>query len=202
VAVTAGYISALARPDFFRWMDAANVDLKSFNPTFYRQVCGGHVERVLETLVWLKRESSVWIEVTTLLIPGLNDSESEIRQLSAWLLENLGPDVPLHLSAFHPDFRMLDRGATSPEVLFRAWQCARAAGLRFVYTGNIRAVESQSTRCAACGRLLIERKGYELGAWDLDGNGRCPGCRTKLAGVFGSGTSLGVSGESEIEANG
>ena len=163
---------------------AANVDLKAFTGEFYHKLCFGELEPVLDTLRWLKSETSVWFEVTTLLIPGHNDSEEEIARLSDWFLKNLGPDVPLHFTAFHPDFKMLDVPVTPPETLVRARKQALAAGLRHVYVGNIHDQENDSTYCASCGQVLIERDWYELGLYNLDGHGRCTFCDARLPGRF------------------
>jgi pyruvate formate lyase activating enzyme len=183
VAVTAGYITPQARPDFYAAMDAANVDLKAFTDTFYKKLCYAELAPVLDTLVWLKHESKVWFEVTTLLIPGQNDSEAEVAQLVEWFAANLGPEVPLHFTAFHPDFKMTDLPATPPSTLTRARAQALAAGLEHVYTGNTHDVAGQSTYCAGCGALLIERDWYQLGAWNLEG-GACKQCKKPLAGHF------------------
>jgi pyruvate formate lyase activating enzyme len=187
VAVTAGYITSAARPRFFAGMDAANVDLKAFSERFYHKLCFAELEPVKETLVWLARESEVWVEVTTLLIPGENDSEDEVARLCGWMVEALGPDVPLHFTAFHPDFKLTEHPPTPVSTLRRARQQALAAGLRYVYTGNVRDLEGQSTRCASCGALLIERDGYELGTWGLDDAGSCLRCRAQLPGRFSGG---------------
>jgi len=184
VAVTAGYVEAAARRDFFAWMDAANVDLKGFSESFYHKLCSAKLRPVLDTLVYLKHETSVWLEITTLLIPGENDSPEELRALSRWVVENLGPDVPLHFTAFHPDFRMRDIPATPPETLRRARETARAAGIHHVYTGNVHDRDGQSTWCAGCGGLLIERDWYQLGEWNLDAQGCCRACGTRCPGVF------------------
>jgi pyruvate formate lyase activating enzyme len=184
VAVTAGYVTETARADVFRHIDAANVDLKGFTEDFYRQVCLGHLEPVLETLEWLVHESDTWVEVTTLLIPGLNDSEAEIDELCAWFAERLGPDVPLHFTAFHPDFRMRDVAATPAATLSRARRQAMRAGLRYVYTGNVHDPGGQSTFCPHCGQLAIERDWYQLGHWGLDADGCCASCGGRIAGHF------------------
>jgi pyruvate formate lyase activating enzyme len=184
VAVTAGYISPEARPEFYAHMDAANVDLKAFTEQFYHKLCFAELQAVLDTLVWLKRETRVWFEVTTLLIPGHNDSEEEVGRLCDWFAQNLGPEVPLHFTAFHPDFKMLDVPHTQAATLTRARQQARAAGLRHVYTGNVHDPSGQSTYCASCGRLLIERDWYELGQWNLDAQGCCRFCGARLAGYY------------------
>jgi pyruvate formate lyase activating enzyme len=165
-------------------MDAANIDLKAFTNQFYEQLCFARLEPVLDTLRWLKLETKVWLEVTTLLIPGYNDSEEEVAQLCAWFVRNLGQDVPLHFTAFHPDFKMLDIPSTPTSTLTRARQQALNAGIHHVYTGNVYDVEGQSTACASCGCLLIERSGYTLGQWNLGTDGRCKFCGARLAGHF------------------
>jgi pyruvate formate lyase activating enzyme len=184
VAVTAGYITDEARPEFYAGMDAANVDLKGFSEEFYRKVCLGSLQPVLDTLVYLKRETKVWFELTTLLIPGQNDSTEELSRQVDWILEHLGPDVPLHFSAFHPDFKMLDLPRTPEATLRRARRLALDAGLRHVYTGNVHDADGGSTYCHACGVRLIERDWYQLGEWRLDAQGRCAACATPLPGVF------------------
>jgi pyruvate formate lyase activating enzyme len=184
VAVTAGYVCPEPRRELFAAMDAANVDLKAFSESFYHRVCGGHLAPVLDTLVYLKRETDVWLEITTLLIPGENDSEAEIEAASRFVVEELGPDVPWHFTAFHPDYRLLDRPPTPPATLRRARAIARAHGMRHVYTGNVHDPEGQSTTCAGCGALLIGRDGYEIGAWNLDDSGHCLACGERLPGVF------------------
>ncbi|MBY6107055.1 AmmeMemoRadiSam system radical SAM enzyme [Ferrimonas balearica] len=188
VAVTAGYINPEPRAEFFAGMDAANVDLKGFTEGFYKRVCGGHLEPVLDTLRYLRRETEVWFEITTLLIPGLNDSDSELHQMAAWIRDELGPDVPLHFSAFHPDFKMLDRPATPPATLARARTIAMAEGLHYVYTGNVHDPKGGSTWCPGCGALVIERDWYQLGQWgvtaDATGAGRCAQCGEAIPGRF------------------
>jgi len=184
VAVTAGYICPEPRRDFYARIDAANVDLKGFTEEFYRAVCGAHLEPVKETLVYLAHETEVWLEVTTLLIPGYNDSERELDALSGWFAEALGPDVPLHFTAFHPDWKMRDVPATPPETLTRARRIALGNGLRYVYTGNVRDEEGGSTYCPKCGVVVIGRDGYEITRWHLDGAGRCESCRAPLPGRF------------------
>ncbi|MBL9139259.1 MAG: AmmeMemoRadiSam system radical SAM enzyme [Verrucomicrobiales bacterium] len=184
VAVTAGYMLDDARAEFYRHMDAANVDLKAFSEAFYRRQCIGELAPVLETLIWLKRETSVWLEVTTLLIPGLNDSPEEIGRLCDWFLEHLGPDTPLHFTAFHPDYKLTHLPSTSSEIVRAARRVATTAGLRFVYTGNIRDPDGQTTRCPACGTIVIGRNGYDLTRWGLTPTGVCVGCGTTLSGRF------------------
>ncbi len=184
VAVTAGYVCDAPRRELFREIDAANVDLKGFSEDFYHRICGGHLQNVLETLVYLKHETQVWLELTTLLIPGENDSDEELNRASEWVVEKLGPDVPWHFTAFHPDYRMLDHPPTPPATLTRARRIARSHGVRYAYTGNVRDPEGQSTWCHGCGGLLIERDGYELGAWNLDAAGACRACGTRCPGLF------------------
>ncbi len=185
VAVTAGYVCPAPRAELFACMDAANVDLKGFSEDFYSGITAGHLEPVLDTLRWLVRETSVWTEITTLLIPGLNDSDPEVDQLTRWVLEDLGPDVPLHFTAFHPDWKMTDRPHTEAATLSRARGIALANGLHHVYTGNVRDLAGGETHCATCGELLIARDGYRLLHWNVDA-GRCPACQAALPGVFES----------------
>lgn len=184
VAVTAGYMCPEPRVEFYRHMDAANVDLKGFTERFYYKICGGELKPVLETLEYLKHETRVWFEITTLLIPGENDSDAELDQLSAWVMDRLGPDVPLHFSAFHPDWKMLDKPPTPPATLTRAREIARRNGLHYVYTGNVHDSDGGSTWCHTCGTRLIERDWYELGEWQLDASGKCMNCGEPLPGVF------------------
>jgi pyruvate formate lyase activating enzyme len=184
VAVTAGYMNPGPRERFFRHVDAANVDLKAFTEAFYFKLTAAHLAPVLETLEYLVRETKVWTEITTLLIPGENDSAAEIARLSEWVVDRLGPDVPLHFTAFHPDFRMLDKPPTPPETLARARQIALKAGVRYAYVGNVHDVGRQSTYCHACGERVIERDWHALGRWELGVEGRCKACGTPVAGVF------------------
>jgi pyruvate formate lyase activating enzyme len=184
VAVTSGYICEEPRTEFFRHVDAANVDLKAFSEGFYKKICSGELAPVLDTLLYLKNETNVWFELTTLLIPGENDSDDELHRASAWIAENLGPDVPWHFTAFHPDYRMMDTPATPPGTLTRAREIARGHGLRYVYTGNVHDEDGGSTYCHACGARLIGRDWYVITAWNLDDDGRCRDCGTPCAGVF------------------
>jgi len=184
VAVTAGYIRAQPRRDFFAVMDAANVDLKAFSEDFYWQQTGAHLQEVLDTLLYLKHETQVWIELTTLLIPGLNDSDAELQALTAWVAEALGPQVPLHFSAFHPDHRMRNVPATPAATLLRARQIGLQAGLQHVYTGNLHHAEGDTTRCPVCAATLIRRDWYQLLDYRLDAHGCCPDCGSPLAGRF------------------
>jgi pyruvate formate lyase activating enzyme len=184
VAVTAGYICPEPRKEFFAAMDAANVDLKAFTERFYRSVCGAELAPVLETLEYVKRETQTWLEITTLLIPGENDSDSELDAMTQWIAARLGPDVPLHFSAFHPDWKMGEHPPTPPATLTRARRIAMQNGLRYVYTGNVHDRAGGSTWCHGCGELLIERDWYELGRWGLTPEGCCAKCGTKIPGVF------------------
>jgi len=184
VAVTAGYMCREPRAEFYRHMDAANVDLKGFSERFYRRMCGGELAPVLETLEYLRHETKVWFEITTLLIPDENDSDAELDALTQWVMEKLGPDVPLHFTAFHPDWKMLDKPRTPASTLTRAREIAIKNGLRYVYTGNVHDTEGSSTYCPGCGARVMERDGYELGEWKVDADGRCMNCGTRIAGVF------------------
>jgi pyruvate formate lyase activating enzyme len=184
VAVTAGYMCDEPRREFYRQMDAANVDLKGFTERFYRKICGAELGAVLETLEFLKNETDVWVELTTLLIPGENDSDAEIDQMTQWIAEKLGPDVPLHFTAFHPDWKMRDIPATPPATLMRARSIALRNGLHYVYTGNIHDADGASTYCHRCKTRVIERDWYELGEWNLDAKGACLKCGTQIPGVF------------------
>jgi pyruvate formate lyase activating enzyme len=184
VAVTAGYVCPEPRRDLFAHMDAANVDLKGFTERFYHRLCAGHLEPVLDTLLYLKRETRVWLEVTTLLIPGENDTDEELHAMAEWMATHLGPDVPWHFTAFHPDWKMLDTPPTPVATLRRARGIARGYGLRYVYTGNVRDEEGGSTSCHGCGRVVIGRDGYTLTGWHLTDDGCCRSCGTRCAGVF------------------
>jgi pyruvate formate lyase activating enzyme len=184
VAVTAGYISEPAREEFFRHMDAANVDLKAFTESFYHKICGAHLENILETLVYLKKETKVWTELTTLLIPGENDSEKEIEEMTQWIVQNLGHDVPIHFTAFHPDWKMQGTQATAPATLVRARQIALKNGMHHVYTGNVHDTKGGSTYCPGCQQCVIERDWYTLGEWSLNANGACQHCGHRLVGHF------------------
>ena len=184
VAVTAGYICPGPRRDFYAHLDAANVDLKGFTEDFYRHVCGGELGAVLDTLQYLKHETSVWFELTTLLIPGLNDSDEELNAMTAWVVEHLGPDVPLHFTAFHPDFKLRDRPPTPPDTLTRARGIALANGVRHAYTGNVHDDDGQSTYCHACHVRVIQRDWYQLGEYRLDSQGKCQACGAQVPGVF------------------
>jgi AmmeMemoRadiSam system radical SAM enzyme/AmmeMemoRadiSam system protein B/uncharacterized protein (TIGR00296 family) len=183
VAVTAGYISPAARAEFFHAMDAANVDLKAFTEDFYERITYSKLQPVLDTLHWLKHESDVWFEITNLIIADTNDSPDELRRMCDWILQAVGAEVPVHFSAFHPDFRMMDQPRTPHETLVMARDIAIRQGLKFVYVGNVNDVFNQSTWCPGCGELLIERNWYQLGQWNLDGNS-CRKCGTSIPGRF------------------
>ncbi len=184
VAVSAGYINAEPRREFFQYIDAANIDLKAFTESFYHKICGGHLQNILETLQYIAHETNVWLELTTLIIPGENDSDAELNEMTSWVVENLGADVPMHFSAFHPDWKMQDTPATPPETLNRARQIAMRNGVHYAYTGNVHDRSGGSTYCPNCRELIIERDWYELGFWGLNEYGRCHTCGTNIAGVF------------------
>jgi pyruvate formate lyase activating enzyme len=184
IAVSAGYQCAEPRAEFYRYMDAANIDLKAFTEDFYHRVCGGHLRPVLETLQYIHHETTVWLEITTLLIPGENDSEQELEALTQWVVENLGPDVPLHFSAFHPDWKMLNTAPTPRSTLTEARRIALKNGIRHAYVGNVHDKAADSTYCHQCGQLLIGRDWYELSEWNLSADGRCRRCGAVCAGVF------------------
>ena len=184
VAVTAGYVCADPRAELFSHIDATNVDLKGFTEDFYRHVCGGRLDPVLETLEYVAHETDVWLEITTLLIPGLNDSDAEIANLSGWVVEHLGPDVPLHFTAYHPDYKLVDRPPTPPATLDRARAVALHAGVHHAYTGNVHSLSGGSTRCTGCGETVIARDWYELRGYRLDDAGHCLACGQRCVGVF------------------
>jgi pyruvate formate lyase activating enzyme len=183
VAVTAGYIEPGPGREFFARMDAANVDLKAFSERFYHQICSGHLEPVLQTLELLAG-MEIWFELTSLMIPGLNDTDDELDAMTRWVVEHLGPDVPMHFTAFHPDWRLMDRPPTPSSTLSRARRVAIDNGVRHAYTGNVHDPAGQSTTCRGCGATLIGRDGYEITAWALGAGGRCEACGTACVGVF------------------
>lgn len=184
VAVSAGYMLPEPRAEFFRHMDAANIDLKGFTEKFYHKICGSHLADVLDTIQHLKHETNVWFELTTLLIPGENDSVDEIDAMTRWLQDNIGPDVPLHFTAFHPDWKMRDKPRTPVETLLRSREIAIANGLRYVYVGNVHHKSGSSTYCKGCGQRLIGRDWYVLSDWNLTDTGACTTCGTQCPGVF------------------
>jgi pyruvate formate lyase activating enzyme len=184
VAVTAGYIHAAPRREFYARIDAANVDLKAFTDAFYFKITGAHLAPVLDTLRYIRHETDTWLEITTLLIPGKNDSDAELTAMSAWIARELGPDVPLHFSAFHPDYKMTDIPATPAQTLSRARTIALRAGLHYVYTGNVHDTEGGTTYCPSCHTPLIVRDWYRIDDYRLTPDGHCPDCRTQIAGHF------------------
>ena len=183
VAVTAGYIEGKAREEFFAGMDAANIDLKAFTEQFYQKLCLSHLQPVLDTLIYLVHHTDVWVEITTLLIPDENDSEQELEELTQWIAENLGPHVPLHFTAFHPDYKLLDKSRTPAGTLRRARHIAQKNGLHYVYVGNVHDSEASSTYCPQCAHLLIERDWHVLGQWGLN-KGACEKCGEVIPGHF------------------
>jgi pyruvate formate lyase activating enzyme len=184
VAVTAGYITELPRAEFFGYMDAANVDLKAFSERFYHKVCGGHLQPVLETLLYLKHHTDVWLEITTLLIPGENDGETELEEMAQWVVDNLGPEVPWHFSAFHPDWKMLDKAPTPLPTLIKARDIAIKHGVRYAYTGNVHYGNGDSTYCPHCRNKVIGRDWYVMTDWQLTDSGNCRFCGSAIPGVF------------------
>ena len=184
VAVSAGYVCEQPRAEFYQWMDAANIDLKAFTERFYHEITGGHLQPVLDTLKYIKHETLVWLELTTLLIPDENDSEAELEEMTQWVVENLGPDVPMHFSAFHPDWKMRDKPPTPIASLLQARQIALKNGVHYAYVGNVHDKSADSTYCHGCGKLLIGRDWYELSEWNLDESGSCKFCGEHCPGIF------------------
>ncbi|MCK4742762.1 MAG: AmmeMemoRadiSam system radical SAM enzyme [Sulfuriflexus sp.] len=184
VSVSAGYVCPEPRAEFYQHMDAANIDLKAFDEDFYHKLTGAHLQPVLETLQYLYHDTDVWLETTTLLIPGKNDSDKELEEMTQWVVENLGPDMPMHFSAFHPDYKMMDIPSTPKETLIKAREIAMKNGVRYAYTGNVHNQAGDSTYCHHCGTTLIGRDWYELSEWNLDAQGHCKSCGTACAGVF------------------
>jgi len=184
VAVTAGYICDEPRKEFFNHMDAANVDLKAFTERFYWKITGGHLKNVLDTLLYIKHETNVWLELTTLLIPGENDSTDELEKMTKWVADELGPDVPMHFTAFHPDWKMQNYPSTPLSTLTKAREIAMNNGVQYVYTGNVHDKKGESTYCHNCGEILIGRDWYVLSDWNLENQGKCKNCGTQCAGMF------------------
>jgi len=184
IAVSAGYISAEPRVEFFQNMHATNIDLKGFDEIFYKKICGGQLSAVKETLEYLVKDTDVWVEVTNLIIPQANDSPAELEQMCQWFVETLGADVPLHFSAFHPDFKMMDKEVTPLATLLVARDIAQQAGIKHVYAGNVYHTESGSSYCSNCNKLVIERNFYELGEWHINADGECEYCGQAMPGVF------------------
>jgi pyruvate formate lyase activating enzyme len=184
VAVTAGYITHEARGEFYEYMDAANVDLKGFTEDFYWKICGAHLHNVLDTLEYLVHETKVWTEITTLLIPGENDAPKEIEEMCTWIVDHLGVSVPIHFTAFHPDYKMMDKPSTPVETLLMAHKIAKAHGIEYAYVGNVHSQAADSTYCPKCGVMVIGRDWYEITAWHLDDSGHCLDCGHQIAGLF------------------
>ena len=184
VAVTAGYMHDAPRREFYACMDAANVDLKGFTDDFYVKLCGARLAPVLDTLVFLKHHTGVWLEITTLLIPGRNDSTQELEAECRWLRKELGPDVPVHFTAFHPDYKMTAVPATPAATLRRAREIALGEGLHFVYTGNVHDPEGGTTYCPGCRLPLIVRDWYRIEQYRMTSDGHCPACGSAVAGRF------------------
>jgi pyruvate formate lyase activating enzyme len=184
VAVTAGYIHEQPRREFFAKMDAANVDLKAFTEDFYFKLTSAHLQPVLDTLRYLQHETPVWLELTTLLIPGRNDSDEELTAMCGWIKQELGADVPLHFSAFHPDYKMDDVPPTPVATLVRARNIALQQGLHYVYTGNVHNIEGDTTFCPGCQAPLIVRDWYQINSYRLTASGHCPDCGSAVAGRF------------------
>jgi pyruvate formate lyase activating enzyme len=190
VAVSAGYVCPKPRAEFYQYMDAANIDLKAFSEQFYHELTGSHLGAILETLEYIHHETSVWLELTTLIIPGENDSAAELEAMTQWVVEKLGVDVPMHFSAFHPDWKMLNTPSTPLASLLLARDIALKNGVRYAYVGNVHHKAADSTYCHACGALLIGRDWYQLSEWNLDNRGACLACGTLCAGHFSSVTKL------------
>ncbi len=184
VAVTAGYMHDAARRDFYSVMDAANVDLKAFTDEFYFKLTGARLQPILDTLVYLGHETNVWFEITTLLIPGMNDSDKEIASMSAWILDNLGDHIPIHFTAFHPDYKLKGIPGTPAPTLRNARKIAQAAGLKYVYTGNVHDAAGGTTNCPQCDSSLVVRDWHEVLEYRVS-NGHCPDCGAGIAGRFG-----------------
>jgi len=184
VMVTAGYIDKDARKDVYKYIDAANVDLKAFTEDFYKNLTSSHLAPVLDTIKWLKNETDIWIELTTLLIPNENDSDEEIKQMCQWILENIGDEVPHHFTAFHPSFKMQNYERTSTETVNRARKIAMDSGIKYVYTGNVHNPKAEITYCPNCKISLIERNWYNVNSNKIV-NGKCYKCNSKIVGVFG-----------------
>lgn len=184
VAVTAGYVCPEPRAEFYRLMDAANLDLKAFSERFYFKITGSHLTNVLDTIQYIYHDTDTWLELTTLLIPGENDSDSEIAAMCDWIFCELGPEVPVHFTVFHPDWKMRDKPVTPHHTVRCARQIAIDHGLHYVYVGNVHDKAASSTYCHQCGALLIGRDVYDLSEWLLDAHGCCRFCGTPCAGVF------------------
>ena len=184
VMVTAGYIDKEARKDVYKYIDAANVDLKAFSDDFYVKLTNSHLYDVLDTLIWLRKETNVWLEITTLLIPGENDSEEELKQMTSWITDNLSDEVPLHFTAFHPDFKLTDKPRTSLQTLKNAANIAKQAGIKYIYLGNVSDSTGQTTTCPNCSQTLIKRDWHSVSINKITKEGKCPHCSTPISGVY------------------
>jgi len=184
VAVSSGYMCAEPRNEFYQYMDAANIDLKGFTEKFYKKITGSHLNAVLDTLIYIAKETKTWLEITTLLIPGENDDTQEIEAMTTWIMANLGANVPLHFTAFHPDWKMMDHPPTPPETLIKAREIAMKNGINYVYTGNVHNVQGDSTYCTNCGKCIIERDWYNIFNYNLTDTGNCRFCDQTCPGVF------------------
>ena len=184
VAVSAGYINPEPRAELFKYIDAVNVDLKAFNNDFYKRNCMASLQPVLETLKYIKKETDTWLEVTTLLIEGENDSEKELHSECEWIYENLGENVPIHFSAFRPSYKFSERSSTQIPTLIKAIEIAKSKGLKYVYSGNVSNPQTSTTYCKTCGKPVIIREGYFIASYNLDDEGRCEFCETKCDGQF------------------
>ena len=183
VMVSAGYINPEPRTEVYQYIDAANIDLKGFSSEFYKRNCSVEFEKVLDTILWLKNETNVWLELTTLLIPDLNDSDEELTKMCEWIVKNLGTEIPHHFTAFHPAYKLTEKPRTPASTLIKARNIAMEAGMKYVYTGNINSEETQTTYCPNCSQKLIKRDWHSL-AFNLIENGECFNCKTKIAGKF------------------
>jgi pyruvate formate lyase activating enzyme len=183
VMISNGYITREAFFDVYQHIDAANIDLKGFTENFYTKVTLSHLQPVLDVLRWLRRETKVWFEITNLMIPGLNDSPEETRELCDWILGELGDDVPLHFTAFHPDYKMLNLPPTPSATLDRARHIARERGIQYVYEGNVVTPEGGNTICPGCHRTIIRRSWQSVESCDI-AHGRCLHCNAVIAGRF------------------
>lgn len=183
VMVTAGYITKEAREEIYPFIDAANIDLKAFTETFYNKLTFSYLNDVLDTIKWMYNETNVWVELTNLIIPGHNDESDEFKEMVGWLLENCDDNIPLHFTAFHPDFKMMDTPKTPQETLNRARRIALDMGMKYVYIGNVFDRNGQTTYCPNCGTHLIQRDWHAVSANKMNKN-KCSKCGTIIPGVF------------------
>ncbi|HEC03304.1 MAG TPA: AmmeMemoRadiSam system radical SAM enzyme [Phycisphaerales bacterium] len=181
VFVSNGFMTVEAIDFAADWLNGINVDLKAFTEDYYKRLCKGRLQPVLDTIGYIANQTDIWLEITTLLVPGGNDSDDELKQLADFIVNSAGADVPWHISRFHPQYKYLDSAATPVDSLERAYEIGKSAGLRYVYLGNVPGAKSESTFCYNCGRMLIERVGYRIIANNID-NSKCPDCGTEIAG--------------------